>query len=656
MNIRIDLNKRDLLSIAVLSILFFSLAVWNLGLTQTPITTWQTTENEAFYIDLGEPASVGTVYFLVKNGSANVQVYTGSPGNWSDNRSFAIPTSYYSWSEVNINSLTQYVRFDFEQGSIEVAEMALLSQDNKRIAIAAIDDENASDPNLSKLIDEQNLVQCPPTYMSETIFDEIYFVRTAENYLKLQHPYEWTHPPLGKLIIAAGISVFGYNPFGWRIMGVIFATLMIPLIYILGKKLFGTWIGAFASAFLLTFDFMHFTMARMATVDTYVVFFSLASQLFFLIYLKDVLKSGWNAPVQPLFLAVLFFALGFSTKWLVLYGFAGQLAIFAALRLKEVAKLKKSLSDKIYAFTDHPFSVLLGFLLVAVLVYFLTYIPDMLAGRSVIEVLGLQGGMFEYHSKLTATHPYASSLWTWPLMLRPVWLYVSYLPLSVKSTVVLLGNPAVWWVGFASIIAIAIEIADGEKLVSLLRAAIGKKKHSQVRLRSADTVSSVRDGNQESEVGAKLRNSMIIVVGFLIFTVTAICSEVFNYHSFLLAFPIYTGMLLAVYGMVSNLGRHEAKDIALMFITALFFFAWLPYVFMSRVTFIYHFYVNVPFLCLASAYFLSKYWSTKWGKVTAVAYFASVVGMFGLFYSVISGTPAPTSWIDSLKWLNGWGF
>jgi dolichyl-phosphate-mannose-protein mannosyltransferase len=583
MKIRIDLNKRDFLTIAVLLIVFFSLAVWNLGLTQTPITTWQTTENEAFHIVLWEPASVGTVYFLVKNGSANVQVYTGSPGNWSDSRSFAIPTSYYSWSEVNINSLTQYVRFDFEQGSIEVAEMALMSQDNQRIAIAAINSENTSDPNLSNLFDEQDLVQLPPTYLGETIFDEVYFVRTAENYLKLQHPYEWTHPPLGKLIIAAGISVFGYNPFGWRIMGVIAATLMIPLIYILGKKLFGTWIGAFVSAFLLTFDFMHFTMARMATVDTYVVFFSLASQLFFLIYLKAVLKNGWKAPVQPLFLAILFFALGFSTKWLVLYGFAGQLAILAVLRLKEVAKLKKGLSDKIYAFTDHPFSVLLGFLLVAVLVYFLIYIPDLLAGRSVIDVLGLQGGMYNYHATLTATHPYSSPWWTWPLMLKPVWLYVSYLPLSIKSTIVLLGNPAVWWVGFASIIFVAERAIQGKELARHLWKKITKRPQT-----------------------------------------------------------------------VESIGR--GKDLAAIFIATFLFFQWLPYVFISRVTFIYHFYVSVPFLCLASAYFLSKYWITKWGKVAAVAYFASVVAMFGLFYSVISGTPAFTSWIDSLKWLNGWGF
>ena len=162
--------------------------------------------------------------------------------------------------------------------------------------------------------------------MQNTYFDEIYFVRTAQQYLHLQLPYEWTHPPLGKLIQASGILVFGFNPFGWRIMGVIFATLMIPLIYLLGKKMFGTWIGGFTAAFLLTFDFMHFTMARMGTADTYVVFFSLASQLFFLIYLKNVLDKGWKTSIVPLFLAVTFAALGFSTKWLVLFGFLGAIS------------------------------------------------------------------------------------------------------------------------------------------------------------------------------------------------------------------------------------------------------------------------------------------------------------------------------------------
>ena len=571
MKIKVDLNKRDLLTIAVFSILFFSLAAWNLGLSRTPVNSLQITEDKGFYIDFGEQRNAGRVYFLVKNGFADIQVYTGSPGSWVYSRNLSIPTSYYTWKEVDINSLTRYVRFELQpQSSIELAEVAVLSSDSQMIAVNAVAGEGDSDPNLSRLIDEQGLVQLPPAFLGETFFDEIYYVRTAEQYLTLQVPYEWTHPPLGKIIIASGISAFGYNPFGWRIMGVIFATLMIPLIYILGKKLFGTWIGGFSSAFLLAFDFMHFTMARMATVDTYVVFFSLASQLFFLIYLKDVLNNGWKAPVQSLFLAFLFFALGFSTKWFVLYGFVAQLAILVALRLRDVAKVKKGLLDKINAFSDRPYSAILGFSLVAVLVYFLTYIPDVLAGRTLIEIVSLQGSMYSYHSTLTATHAFSSPWWSWPLMLKPLWLYVSFFPNNVKSTIVLLGNPAVWWVGFACTITLA----------------------------------------------AKLFKTIILAIK-----------------------------------------RLDPKiDFSAIFITIFFFFQWVPYMLISRVTFIYHFYVNVPFLCLTTAYFVSKYWSNKWVKVGILVYFAGTVALFGLFYAVISGMPVSSSWIDSLKWFGSWVF
>jgi predicted membrane-bound dolichyl-phosphate-mannose-protein mannosyltransferase len=173
---------------------------------------------------------------------------------------------------------------------IQVTEIGLEGQSKQQIPIIGIIGENTTDATLTKLIDEQSSLQIPPSYMSKMYFDEVYFARAAENYVNHQIPHERTHPPLGKLIQAMGVAVFGETPFGWRIMGVLFATLMIPLIYLLGKKLFGTWIGGFSAAFLLAFDFMHFTMARIGTVDTYVAFFSLLSQLFFLIYFMNVVK------------------------------------------------------------------------------------------------------------------------------------------------------------------------------------------------------------------------------------------------------------------------------------------------------------------------------------------------------------------------------
>jgi dolichyl-phosphate-mannose-protein mannosyltransferase len=585
MNIRLDLDKRDLFTIAVLSVVFLSLATWNLGLTETPVTGVQFSLGQGFIIDLGSVNDVKSVVLLVKDGSFNLTVSTGSPDNWqviASNIRYPYNQAeqrwsidYYKWYEVNVQQTTRYVKFALDQASPShpnavITELSVISTGDQQVSVASVNSLDSGNQNLSTLIDEQNLVQYPATYMTQTYFDEIYYVRSAEQYLNLQVPYEWTHPPLGKLIIASGISFFGFNPFGWRILGVVAAALMIPFIYILGKKLFGKWIGAVASAFLLTFDFMHFTLARMATVDTYVILFSLASQLFFLIYLKNVQKNGWKTPVKALFLAILFFALGFSTKWFVLYGFAAQLTFLAALRLKEVAKLKKGLSDKLYVFTDPPFSTIVGFLLLAVLVYFLTYIPDVLAGRSAIDLLSLQGAMYNYHATLDATHAFASSWWTWPLMLRPLWLYVSTLPNDVTSTITLMGNPLVWWVGFACVIGISIFAID-----KIVKAA----------------------GNRLGKIG-----------------------------------------------------------LPALFIITFFFFQWIPYMLISRITFIYHFYLNVPFLCLATAYFMSKYWGNRWVKLAAIAYFAATVALFALFYPVISGTPAANSWIDSLQWLNGWVF
>lgn len=574
----LEINKKDLLTIVLLSIIFFSIAVVNLGSSQVPVNSWQTSQDRTIQVDLGKTVYVSQVYLLVKNGSANVQVSAGSSQNSSLIGTIKIEYPvYYVWKNTTINADAQYLHLSFNpvdletKIDVEISEIAILDQNNQKIPITAITGENFSDPNLPKLIDEQSLVEVPQTYMSETMFDEIYFVRTAEQYLNRQLPYEWTHPPLGKIILAVGIAAFGFNPFGWRIMGVIFATLLIPLMYLLGKKLFGSWIGGFAAAFLLTFDFMHFTMARMATADTYVVFFSVASQLFFLIYLKGVLKTGWKTSVLPLFLAIMFFALGFSTKWLVLYGFIGQLAILAFIRLAEVIRLKGNVSAKIYSFFDQPYSWIVEFLLIAILVYFLTYIPDMLAGRPFLEVIGLQGSMYYYHSTLTSTHPFSSAWWSWPLISRPVWLYVSHLPNGLTSTISLMGNPAVWWTGFASIIIITI---------AFLKDVI----HRFVK-----------------KVSIKL-------------------------------------------------------NLPVVFILTFFFFQWVPYMFISRVVFIYHFYVNVPFLCLGSAYFINKYWRYNWGKVAAIVFFALVVLVFALFYPVISGAPASASSIDSLKWLGGWAF
>jgi len=601
-------------------------------MTQTPVTIAQLSAGQSFYIDLGTATTVKSVVFLLKDGTYSIYVSYGSPGNWTAAVSNSTFSDYYKWNEISIQRSTQYLKVSFNGSSnAQVAEMAIIDTASQRIPVTSIYNLGSGTPELSNLLDEQDLVQYPATYMSQTYFDEIYFVRTAEQYLHLQWPYEWTHPPLGKLIQAGGIEVLGFNPFGWRFVGVLFATLMIPVMYLLGKKLFGTWIGAFSSAFFLTFDFMHFTMARMGTADTYVVFFSLLAQLFFLVYFTNVVKKGWKTSVLPLFVAFVFFALGFSTKWLVLYGALGMLALLIGIRIRDIVKLKGGLRDKYAAFFDHPFLLMLGFVGVVAVIYFLTYIPDMLIGRPFIAfplggpndagiaVVNLQFKMYQYHATLVATHAFASPWWSWPLMLNPtsgsytpLWLAITYLPNNVDSTISVMGNPAVWWVGFVLMLFVTGVALSGPaiRIERFVRKKMGKKREEKAPVEQP--VSPETSVSVETEAIPENSNALAEAA--------------------------------------------RGWDLPAVFIVVVFFFSWIPYIFISRVTFIYHFYVAMPFLCLSSAYFINKYWNKRWGKVAALVFFASVVAMFVLFYPVISGAPTSTSWIHNLKWLPGWYF
>jgi hypothetical protein len=620
MKMDLKITKKDLITIVLLSIIFFGIAVWNVGSIQYPTTSWENTHQENFYVNLGSNQFVQNVYFWVKSGNASVSVYSGEPGNWSYQGQFKDGlqprgTDYSVYQSLAVNVNTQFLEFNITAVNydslpmfsnwgitnpsdkpltpfIQVSEIGLEGLAYQQIEIVAITGENTSDTTLNRLVDEQSKLEIPPSYMSKMYFDEVYFARSAENYVNHQIPHERTHPPLGKLIQATGVVVFGETPFGWRVMGVVFASLMVPLMYILGKKLFGTWIGGFSAAFLFSFDFMHFTMARISTVDTYVVFFSLLSQLFFLVYFMNVVKDRWKTSVLPLFLAVVFFALGVSTKWFTIYTAAGLLALLVLVRLKDLAKLKKSLMDKYAAFFEHPALLIIGFIGVAVLIYFLTYIPDMLAGSSFPTIINLQNAMLSFHSG-SVIDSASAPWWSWPFMFRldgvtvPRWFDISYgLPNSTVSTITALGNPIVWWVGFALMLVLTEKAIHGRELAANLRSRISK-----------------------SAVGQRVSI------------------------------------------------RGNGWDLTAIYVVVVFFFSWLPYVFIGRATYIYHFYLSVPLLCLAITYFINKYWSTRKGKIAAVALFAGAVALFVLFYPVISGAPVTTAYVHSyLKWFPSWYF
>ena len=308
------------------------------------------------------------------------------------------------------------------------------------------------------------------TRMSNLYFDEIYFVRTAAEHIQSLHPYESSHPPLGKEIIAASILIAGESPFGWRLLGAVFGVITIVVMYIFAKNMFGKTLVAAGAALLSGFDFMRFVQTRLATIDSYAVLFILLAFFFMYRYITVDADAPFRKSVAPLALSGIFFGLSFAVKWVGFYAGAGLLVIYI-IRLYQLIvhynEQKKS-GFGIYLTKTLLFSMLF-FVIIPVLVYYLSYIPYGAARGMTLEqgmlwnpeffdiVWKNQVSMFSYHSKLVAEHPFSSTWWQWILNIRPI-LYVNSASGELRSTFGSFGNPVVWWAGFVAIVIMAVRV------------------------------------------------------------------------------------------------------------------------------------------------------------------------------------------------------
>ena len=119
-------------------------------------------------------------------------------------------------------------------------------------------------------------------YPKDKIFDEIYFARAAEEYLKNMRIYENTHPPLTKLLVTISVMLFGGlghgdNSWGWRFGDVVFGALVVMLLYLFAKRVTSSTVFATIAAFFLLCDGMHFVQSRIGTPEGFVVVFSLGA-------------------------------------------------------------------------------------------------------------------------------------------------------------------------------------------------------------------------------------------------------------------------------------------------------------------------------------------------------------------------------------------
>jgi len=348
--------------------------------------------------------------------------------------------SVFTWDEFDYSMKANSVMLILPK-SCDIGEIAFIDNNNHVISVENVPAKFAS------MFDEKSLVPAQPTYKNSFYFDEVYHGRTAYEFIHGLSIYEWTHPPLGKLIIAVGVLLFGPTPFGFRCMGTLFGVLMLPLMYLFAKRMFRSSNIALVCMTLLALDFMHFTQTRIATVDSYLVFFLLASFYFMYRYLtEDRLKPA----LINFGLSGLFWGLAICVKW---NGFYSGLALFAIFIFSLKGKLKNAFHEKKKSYIIGILSIgLLCFIIIPATFYLLCFIP-MVHGtpsQAFQQFLNWQALMYHYHSTLNATHPFSSLWWQWPIMMKPLFYYTQTFPNGLKAGMDLFGNPVVWWGGMVA--------------------------------------------------------------------------------------------------------------------------------------------------------------------------------------------------------------
>ncbi|MBQ9299767.1 MAG: phospholipid carrier-dependent glycosyltransferase, partial [Clostridia bacterium] len=612
-------------------------AFTNLGAVKSPQTWWRSeSPQDSVVLDLGESHAVNMLYlggihrqdqeFIVRvseDGESWSEPYwaeitEGDCFKWK----YLTEASYYDGQHTYGNEpemlFGRYVRIEAQLIGTTIYEVILRDPETQAVyPVTLVSGDGAN------LIDEQDAFFGEPGWYNSTYFDEIYHARTGyEHYLAMQGdytymPYETSHPPLGKVLIALSISVFGMTPFGWRFAGALAGVLMLPGMYLLGKLLTKRRLMAFAAMFLMAVDFMHFTQTRIATIDSFVVLFILWSYVFMVYYLRMDYwdKKLWRTLV-PLFLSGLCMGLAVASKWTGCYAGVGLALLFfwslyrrftQSLEARDMPATGRAAAaaGEIYR---RPIITLLcclvffvavplGIYYISYIPYFLPYTPSGVTVKRVIQAAvgdyfesGFMGGMLGYHSTpgLGMDHPFYSPWYEWPIIKKPMWYYSSaYRTAGTAQTIVAFGNPLVWWGGLAAMLAVI--------LVWLLRHA---SRHE---------------------------------------------------------------------GITLHTGQNDMRPAILLISFAAQF---VPWVLVPRGTYIYHYFPSVPFIILAISLCLDLL-ADAWAEPVAgregftlrlkrvpgiltVACMLVALALFAAFFPYISGITASTEWLRAMQWFRGW--
>ena len=608
------LNKIDWIIMGIMVLVYGIISFIRLGDIHVP-NTYQKFEyiGDAATIKFDDVYDVGKMRYYTGNSLGGIDIFSSIDGITYERIYSITIDSVFTWQDARFSTKAKYIKFTSTTDIATLGDVYFYGNGTNIIPIVVEED--------NPLTDELDLVPKEISYMNSTYFDEIYYGRTVYEYVHGIDVYEWTHPPLGKLLMAIPVAIFGFSPFTYRLMGNLFGILLIPIMYILAKRIFKNRKWAILAGLIMMFDNFHFVHTRIALIDGYQLVFILLSVLFMKEYIDLKKNDEFKKKAINLVLSGLFIGCAIATKWNALYvGLGLAITFFVHLCREYHFNIIKFIKQKvtlnkiidfiimvlIIPFTLYylafiifgkngskiamlvyffvfcsfllvilciaiskdrnlirlMFTCIISFIFIPVIIYILSYVlfPGVEHYDGTIKgILDMNSLMYGYHSNLTATHPFSSSWYQWPIMAKPVWLYSGGTSNGLAMTITDIGNPAIWWTGIIGFIYLVIN-------------SFKKKDHNSI---------------------------------------------------FILIFILST---------------------------------FIPYLFIGRLMFMYHYFITLPFIMLGIVSLIK--WITDKTKDNKAyyAYIMFIIIMFIVFYPITSGMPITREYIDSLKWLSSWYF
>lgn len=535
-------NKIDLITIAVIVLLYSLLSFYRLGSNVSPNTFDRFKISDQLIIELVEPTDIIQIKVFSGEQNSKYSLYLSDDNIDYDYYTDVQGRGAFSWDIIKPKTKAKYIMLEFLDNST-LGEIALYDNAKEKIKIKSITHENKK---INNLTDEQDTIPNKVSYMNSSYFDEVYFARTAYEYKENIPTYEWTHPPLGKIIQAIPMFITNHlSPFNYRLMGNISGIMMIIIMYLFGKELFKKRKYSIFASLLMFFDTFHFVQTRMGTVDSHLVLFMMISVL-------GMIKYCNNKKVLYLLLSGLFFGLAVSVKWTGLYCGLGLAIIYFTYMLKN-----KEFNLKHILFGSGFFVV------IPLIIYISCYLLFPNNNLNYTDNLGSfikqQEAMYNYHSKLEADHPFSSSWYTWPISYQPVWYHLVDYEDNTRETITGIGNIVIWW------------------------------------------------------------------------------------------FSLFA-MLYLIPKIIKNKDKNSYQ--LLVIILAL----WLPYVFIGRIMFMYHYFPVVPFMMLALVGLFKDVEEKLKLKYLIPIYMVFVVLFFIIYYPVITGNVVSTNYLDKIQLFKSWYF